>query len=290
VSVCRRGLEIFILAFLFRLQSFVVTPGSYTVTIFRVDILNVMGPGIVAAGLLWAVSTRAANLAIVYSLAAGLVAMVTPLLRVAPAIAVLPTWVQWYFRPSGDYTTFTLFPWTGFVLAGAACGVLLAQPAASDGGRRLHTGLAVAGALVLAIGCLTASRPSIYAQSSFWTSSPTFFAIRVGIMTIGLTLLFALAHLVRSGIGLRVLQRFGESSLFVYWIHVELVYGYATWPLRHRLPLWGTLIAFLVFSAVMYGAISARDRLVAAWRRRAVGVDPQNVSVIPDSSATSILS
>ena len=24
------------------------------------------------------------------------------------------------------------------------------------------------------------------------------------------------------------LERFGRSSLFVYWIHVELVYGYAT--------------------------------------------------------------
>ena len=42
--VCRRGLEIFILAFLFRLQAFIVTPGSHPVTLFRVDVLNVMGP------------------------------------------------------------------------------------------------------------------------------------------------------------------------------------------------------------------------------------------------------
>ena len=50
---CRRGLEIFILAFLFRLQGFIVTPGGSPVTLFRVDILNIMGPAMVGVGLLW---------------------------------------------------------------------------------------------------------------------------------------------------------------------------------------------------------------------------------------------
>src|SRR5262245_23998427 len=39
-ALVRRGLEIFILAFLFRIQAFIVTPGGPLVTIFRVDILN----------------------------------------------------------------------------------------------------------------------------------------------------------------------------------------------------------------------------------------------------------
>src|SRR5689334_20868149 len=51
--VCRRGLEIFILAFLFRLQAFVVSPGNPLIAIFRVDILNVMGPSLVAAAAVW---------------------------------------------------------------------------------------------------------------------------------------------------------------------------------------------------------------------------------------------
>src|SRR5207247_5467841 len=42
--ICRRGLEIFILAFLFRVQGFIVTPGGHLVTIFRVAILDVMVP------------------------------------------------------------------------------------------------------------------------------------------------------------------------------------------------------------------------------------------------------
>src|SRR5689334_10616190 len=57
-AVCRRGLEIFVLAFLFRLQAFVVSPGAHPITLFRVDILNVMGPAIAIGGLLWASSAR----------------------------------------------------------------------------------------------------------------------------------------------------------------------------------------------------------------------------------------
>ena len=51
--ICRRGLEIFVLGFLFRLQGFIITPGSHPVTLFRVDILNIMGPAIAVAGLVW---------------------------------------------------------------------------------------------------------------------------------------------------------------------------------------------------------------------------------------------
>jgi hypothetical protein len=70
------------------------------------------------------------------------------------------------------------------------------------------------------------------------------------------------------GLRLAPLERLGKSSLFVYWIHVELVYGYATWPLRHGLPLWGTTVATIGFAALMYTVVVGRDRLVTAWRAR----------------------
>jgi len=54
-AVVRRGAEIFILAFLFRIQAFIISPGSSLVTLFRVDILNIMGPAMAVAGLIWAI-------------------------------------------------------------------------------------------------------------------------------------------------------------------------------------------------------------------------------------------
>jgi len=299
-TVARRGLEIFVLAFLFRLQAFIVSPGSYAVTLFRVDILNIMGPAIVASGIVWglAAPTRRnwtsltsttedtertgpqpqsfpvalggpARLVAAYAALACACAMVTPIVRAAAAVDALPLWWQWYIRPYGDLTTFTLFPWAGFVFAGAGCGVLLENARDGRTERRVLTAFAVAGAAVLVLGFATAARPSIYAHSSFWTSSPTYFAIRVGILMLGLAVLAEMAAAISAPGGQHfVLARLGRSSLFIYWIHVELVYGYATWPLRHRLPIWGTAIAFVLFSALMYGAVALRDRLVEGWRTR----------------------
>jgi uncharacterized membrane protein len=268
-AICRRGLELFILAFLFRLQGFVVTPGSYPVMLFRVDILNIMGPAIVAAGLIWALTSRPATLVSAYAGLACAVAMVTPLVRMWPLVDRLPIWMQWYLRPSGDYTAFTLFPWIGFVFAGAACGVLLADARDTATERRVLLGFVAAGVAVLGLGVFTMGRPAIYAHSSFWTSSPTYFAIRVGILMTSLAVVYGAARAAeRHGVRLAALERLGQSSLFVYWIHVELVYGYTTWPIRHRLPLWGTAIAWALFSALMYAAVVRRDQLVDWWRAR----------------------
>ena len=155
----RRGAEIFILAFLFRLQAFIVSPGSSPVTLFRVDILNVMGPAIAVAGLIWAIGrNRRRRGARLRADGSGL-AMVTPVVRQAEWVNALPIWTQWYLRPFGDHTTFTLFPWAGFVFAGAAYGSLLAQARTARRNALMVIEFEPAGAAVLALGLLTASTP-----------------------------------------------------------------------------------------------------------------------------------
>jgi uncharacterized membrane protein len=259
--VCRRGLEIFILAFLFRLQAFIVSPGGHPITLFRVDILNIMGPAIVAVGLVWALVESPMILAAWYGVLAAGAALVTPIVRTLPLVDGLPMWVQWYIRPAGEYTTFTAFPWTGFVFGGAAVGVVLVSARASR--PRIHAAVAAAGLALVWIGFYTASLPAIYRESSFWTSSPTYFAIRLGVMMMAFAALYALEQLAgRYAVSFPGLELFGRRSLFVYWIHVELVYGYATWPIHRGLSLWGVGLAYVAFSTLIYGAAMAFDR----WR------------------------
>jgi uncharacterized membrane protein len=266
--VLRRGLEIFILAFLFRLQAFVVSPGSHPITLFRVDILNIMGPAIAASALVWGLVTTTPALVVTYgALSVGL-SMLTPLVRDSNGVNYLPVWMGWYIRPAGEHTTFTAFPWAGFVFAGAACGVLLSAAKDFHSKRRLHLGLAVAGLGLFGLGFYTAYLPAIYRQSSFWTSSPTYFAIRVGILMMAFAGMYVLASwMVPSPRLLSVLGRFGRRSLFLYWIHVELVYGYATWAIHRRLPLWGSAVGYVAFCALMYGAVRLRDAVAEAWHR-----------------------
>jgi uncharacterized membrane protein len=289
-AACRRGLEIFILAFLFRLQGLILTPGGSPVSLFRVDVLNIMGPSMVGVGLLWGAGrTVAARVAACAAAAVG-IGMLTPVVRASTLVDALPMWLQWYVRPAGDLTIFTMFPWAGFVFAGGAAGAVLARVKSDRAERRLQRCLAAIGVGLVAFGFYAAGRPSIYRVSSFWTSSPTWFAIRVGILMLAVSAIFgvwALSHedtgtgrrsvLVRAFVRSwqQPLARLGQASLFIYWIHVELVYGYATWPIRGRLPLWGTAFAFVAFCALMYGAIVLRDRLVGPGRARRVDPTPQ---------------
>jgi uncharacterized membrane protein len=266
-AVARRGLEIFVLGFLFRLQAFVASPGSHPITLFRVDILNIMGPAIAVAALLWALSATTMNRVVWNAAVAAAIAMMTPIVRTSPVVDLLPTWVQWYVRPAGEYTTFTGFPWAGFVFAGAACGVLLASVHDERAESRLHVMFSLAGAALVAGGFYAATLPSPYQQSAFWTSSPTYFAIRVGVMMILLAVIYVLALAARRrAIVVRPLERLGRNSLFVYWIHVELVYGYASWLWWRGLPLWGTAVGYVAFCMAMYGAVRMRDRFVQTWR------------------------
>ena len=273
--ICRRGLEIFILGFLFRLQGFIITPGSHPVTLFRVDILNIMGPAIAVAGIVWGLARTATARVCWYAAIASAFAMATPIVRAASAIDALPIWLQWYMRPAGEFTIFTLFPWAGFVFAGGAVGALIAAAREERAERRLHAILGAIGVALVTLGFYTAGRPSIYASSSFWTSSPTWFAIRLGILMIALTVIYAceavFAALKGRVTGLDPFARLGRSSLFIYWIHVELVYGYASWGWRHRLPLWGTAIGYVLFCVLMYRTIGWRDLAVSKWRNRPRG-------------------
>jgi len=257
-----RGIEIFLLAFLFRLQAFVLSPGGPALRLLRVDILNIMGPALVVAVLLWGLAKSPSRAALVAAAATVLTAMVTPIVRSAGWVDSLPALVQWYIRPAGDQTTFTLFPWAGFVFAGAAAGVLLARSATADAETRTIAGLAAAGAALIGAGFYTASLPSIYPHASFWTSSPTYFAVRTGVMVVVLCLLFAVRRLANVWAApFQALERLGRHSLFVYWIHVELVYGYATWLIHGRLPIAVTVAAYAAFCTVIYAAVTGWERL-----------------------------
>jgi len=219
----------------------------------------------------WGICRRRSTLTIVLTLLATAIAMLTPPIRSAQWVGLLHVWLQWYLRPAGDQTVFTAFPWAGFVLAGGAVGSLLARVGGRWSERRLQLGIAAAGAALIAGGFYAASLPSLYRESSFWTSSPAYFAIRVGVVMTVLAVAYGLDAVLSAVPLLGPLERMGRSSLFIYWIHVELVYGYASWPLWRKLTIPQALAAYVLFCGLMYGALILRDRFVGARRARGDG-------------------
>jgi uncharacterized membrane protein len=263
-SVHRRGWQIFGLAFLFRLQSFILTGGYSLIGLLKVDILNIMGPAIAVAGLIGGrVKTRVAR-GIAFAAMAVAIAMLSPIVRLTPALNWLPDPVEWYFRPSPTRTNFTLFPWAGFVFAGAVVGLVVASMRRAEHPIRQQLGFATVSLLLAAAGYGASFLPSIYTRSEFWTTSPTFFLLRAGIIALILPLAYFWELAPWRGLISRwsPLEEFGRSSLFVYWIHVEMVYGFISRPLRRNLSFEAAILAYVLFTAFLLGLVLLKNRRV----------------------------
>jgi len=252
-TMIRRGGWIFVLALLFRIQSFVVSPGSTLYGILKVDILNVMGPAIAAAAMVWGVAKRRLPQILSLAAIACAISLGTPLVRSATWLTPLPDVIESYLRPLPGRTTFAFFPWTGFVFAGAALGVVLDAIREQQSERRLQWWFAGIGTAIASVAYACSYLPSPYAESYFWTSSPSFFFLRIGLIIASFSLAYLWEHRP-TGARFSPLQQFGRTSLFVYWIHVELVYGFISTPLHRNLSLIQWAIAYVLFTSLMFWA------------------------------------
>jgi hypothetical protein len=261
----RRGWEIFGLAFLFRLQAWALSGGEFAATLLKVDILNVMGLAMVGAAVLWGVGRTNGGRTALYVATVVALAMLTPIVRATPLLDPLPDPVEWYLRPYPGRTNFTIFPWAAFLFAGAAVGLSIDRERAPFEGRRLNLRLAVLSPAIALAGYAASYLPAIYAQTNFWTSSPTFFFLRLGIVMSLLPIAYAWEHRSWGNPAMRwnALADFGRSSLFVYWIHVEMVYGAMSSAVHRRLTFEQALVAFVLFSAFLFALAKLKERLLA---------------------------
>jgi uncharacterized membrane protein len=263
-AVMRRGLEIFALAFLFRLQAMILSWGSWG-SLLKVDILNIMGPSIVAAAALWGIlrtpRLRYAGL----TLATLAMTLLTPIVRATPLLSALPDPIEAYIRPAAGLANFVAFPWAGFVFAGAVVGMLVNGARERAAERRLNLSFAAAGSAIVIIAYAASYLPSPYARSDFWTSSPSYFFIRLGLMTLALAICYAW-NSRRSSDSWSPMQQLGRTSLFIYWVHVELVYGLVSLPLHKSFSVAGSWAALAVFAVLMLALSIVKDRIVAGFR------------------------
>jgi uncharacterized membrane protein len=257
----RRGWEVFALAHLFRLQSFLLNPHAKWNGLLKPDILNILGLSIVYAAFAWG---RARTMR---ALAWWLIAPAVIIAGVLTPLA--PTWwwptllhprLEGYIRVVNNNAVFSLFPTAAYLLAGTFAGALIA--AHDDRDSRFQRQMAIWGAALFAAAGLTALVPWPEAVS-FWTGPMAIVTWRVGTMTLLMTLSWRwLLHRQTSAADPLIV--FGRTSLFVYWVHVELAYGNISYPLHHALRLPWSVLAYAALTAGMLW-------LARAWMRRPAG-------------------
>jgi uncharacterized membrane protein len=281
VRTLRRGAEILGLALLFRVQEFVLgQPWAPVTDLARVDVLNLIGVTIIAMAVLcWLVRGSVANALAAAGVAAA-IAVATPPMWTTWA----PKWVPWFLESylNGVHNLgvpqpwlFSFFPWAAFAFAGLAVGFYLFSDWASQ---RTTKAVVLAGAAGVGLFYLSQwldSRPvQLYAAYDYWHTSPNFLLARVGIAMGMLLGGYAWCRWGLGNVGFSPFRQLGQTSLLVYWAHIELVYGRFTILTQRAQSVWKATLGLCVIFLLMLGLSILRTKAkgrraeIFSWIRR----------------------
>jgi len=290
-----RGAEIFGLGLLFRGQEYLLGfPNAPWTDLLRVDVLNILGVAMMLMGVvIWATAAprdrdalKGAPTTFVERTTAG--GTIFASLLVAAAIAMATPWLwttyrpRWLPWPVESYINgvhifdrpqtwlFPIFPWVAFAFVGLSLGFLLFADFAKNKAGWFLLAVGAAGAIAcMASQWLDASHLRLYSSAiyDYWHTSPEFFLMRAGILLMLMFLAYAWCRWGLAERGFSPLIQLGNTSLLVYWVHIEFVYGRFSILPKGKCSILQATAGFLTISAAMVALSVLRTR----WKKRRAG-------------------
>jgi uncharacterized membrane protein len=230
-TALRRAGYLFLVAILFRVQlwSFAFGQSPWT-DLFKVDILNCMGLCIAMLAPMAIFDTRDR---VRFGAFTGLlIAGAAPIISALPLGWLHPLARNW-FVPS--YNMFPIFPWGAFVAFGLSAGSILRLVKEEDVPRLMQWAALFGIGLIVGARYFASLPYSPYPNSEFWLNSPALILIKLGVILLILVFGFLWTRYVNPS-GWSFLRQLGTTSLLVYWVHTELVYGRWLWFWKESLP------------------------------------------------------
>jgi uncharacterized membrane protein len=306
-----RGAEIYGLGILFRIQEYVLGyPLSPWTDLFRVDVLNILGISMMLMGVVCGLTAsrsraqlqsasgtsstvaaapaketgtwRSRAVLSVLGVAASIV-LVTPLVWTTSRLSWVPWPLESYLNGVHVFGRpqpwlFPIFPWVAFAFAGLAVGLFLL----SDFTKRKEVSafivLGSAGALACVLSLLSDAAPiRLYdpAIYDYWHTSPSFFLLRCGILLMILFLTYAWCRWGFAHRGFSPMIQLGQTSLLVYWVHIEFVYGRLSILPKGRCTMVTATVGLLIIFVAMLALSIWRTR----WKKRAIRVSREGPAV-----------
>ena len=187
----------------------------------------------------------------------------------APLVSALdfsgfPALVKMYLAP--DFNYFSLFPWAAFLAFGLSFGSLL-RVVREDNSERLMHWIALLGFALILAGQFFGGIPfSIYPKSDFWLDSPALAFIKLGVIFVSLAAAFVWNRWVIRD-RWNWLRQMGTTSLLIYWVHIELVYGRWFWWWKENLNVTQTLLVAIAVVLLMIGLslVQTHWTAIRAW-------------------------
>jgi hypothetical protein len=261
-AALRRSGYLFAAAFAFRFQLwlFSVDVSSWT-NLLRVDILNCMGLSLLIFSPMAVFRTKE-RIRLCAILGAA-VAMAAPLISNLD-LKALPETMRSYIVP--DHQFFGFFPWAAFVAFGMSAGSILRLLKPEEVPATMQWFAWGGVAVAFTAYAWSSLGISIYSNADFWLNSPSLIFIKLGAVMILIAFAW-LWNLQTSAQDWSWVRQFGLTSLLVYWVHVELIYGRWFGGLKESLSVGQTVVATLLTIALMLGLSLLRTNWAAvkAW-------------------------
>ncbi len=262
-----RARYLFVIAMLFRVQVWLSGwPGSPAKDLLKVDILNCMGFAMaMLAGFAVLKSQQRTRYA---SIAGLLIAAASPFVSMIPWDAA-PWLLRAYLEPNS--ASFSFFPWALFLAFGIAAGGIVSCVRAEQTANMLQwAALAGLGLIITAQYFSNLPYSLYYGKSEFWLNSPGLPLIKLGVVLVWAALAFVWNHYGTNPAAWSWVRQLGTSSLLVYWVHIELVYGRWLGLWKERLPDWACALMTLSVVASMVLLAWAKDRYYPGLRKQFV--------------------
>lgn len=262
VTAFRRSGYLFFLAFAFRLQMFLFGWPANWHDLFRVDILNCMGFAIATMSVMAVFRTvERVKFCAVLGVA---IAAVSPVIS-AMDWSWMPALVRSYIVP--DYHAFSFFPWAAYMVFGMSAGSLIRvmPPEATE--RAMQWAALVGGAVILACQYCSALPYSIYTKAEYWLNSPAQILTKMGVVLLMIAFGFLWTRYGSRDDRWSWVRQFGTTSLLVYWVHIELVYGRWLWFWKSGLTVGQTVAAATGVILLMLAISTAKTyrHRIGAW-------------------------
>jgi hypothetical protein len=191
--------------------------------------------------------------------AAAVVSLATPLLWTTYRTKWLPWPVESYINGVHTFDhpqpwLFPVFPWSAFAFAGLAVGFLLFSTFAKKRESFLLVALGAVGVFVCGLSVLFDVLPAhLYPARiyDYWHTSPTFFLMRCGVLLILLFGAYAWCRWGAAQRGFSPVIQLGKTSLLVYWVHIEFVYGRFSILPKGQCSIWKATGGLLLICLAM---------------------------------------
>jgi uncharacterized SAM-binding protein YcdF (DUF218 family) len=168
---------------------------------------------------------------------------------------------------------FPIFPWAAFAFVGLALGFLLFSDFAKEKEAWFFVAVGVGGAVACAASQLLDAAPArLYPAAiyDYWHTSPEFFLMRCGVLLALLFLVYAWCRWGWAQKGFSPIIQLGNTSLLVYWVHIEFVYGRFSILPKGRCGILkataGLLVIFLAMVALSLLRTRSKQRKAKALR------------------------